>query len=205
MRGGGAATGCSSLGMWFADSGDPWVPLGPGGSRSVWPAGGGELGSLPLGGERGRGLVVKGAWAGSEGRRAKRRKPRGGTQGWTCVGVGLLVALVPAAREVPGLITPHPALALAALCSCPRPRGRPGAPLGPRSPWGSLPPSGAGLEAVPGARAVAADPEWGRAPPGRQEGERGHLSARLSRVAGQFTWTWTVRQADAGLGSEVHA
>lgn len=81
------------------------------------------------------------------------------------MGVGLLVSLVPAAREVPGLITPHRALALAALCSCPRPRGRPGAPLGPRSPRGSRRPSGASLGAVPGARAVAADPEWGRAPP----------------------------------------
>lgn len=52
---------------------------------------------------------------------------------------GLLVALVRGAREVPGLITPHLAPALAALCSRWRPRGQPGAPLGPRSPLGKPP------------------------------------------------------------------
>lgn len=104
---------------------------GPGGSRSAWPAGGGDPGSLPPGG---------GGVGGFRGSRSKgRRKPRGGTQSWTCVGAGLHVALVRGARSVPGLITPHRALALAALCSCRRPRGRPGAPLGPRSPLGKPP------------------------------------------------------------------
>lgn len=115
--------------MWFADLGDPWVLLGPGGSKSAWPADGGDLGSL-----------ARGEWAGSGGSPSTgRRKPRGDTRCWTCVGAGLLLALVRGAREVPCLITPHLAPALAALCSRWRPRGQPGAPLGPRSPLGKPP------------------------------------------------------------------
>lgn len=94
--GGGAATRCSSLGMWFVSSGDPRPFWGPGvaelcGPRAVRPevtAGDAGMGS---GGRGGEGF----------------KRLRGNAQGWTCPGAGLRAALVqgPGPGRVPDALS----------------------------------------------------------------------------------------------------
>lgn len=133
--------------------------------------------------------------------RQGRRRPRGGTRSWMCLGAGLCGALVPAARAVPALITPRPGRALDAPCSCRRPRGPPRAPFRPCSLLGKPPTSEASLGTVPGAR--AAGPKRRRASPW-EAGRRARPPVRASESPdwAAFTWTWIVREAEAGLGRQ---
>lgn len=164
MSGGGAATGCSSLGMWCADSGDPSALLGPEGGR--------DLGSRTLR-----------VWTGSGGRRSKRqRRPRGRMQGWKCLGTRLRAAHVLYEREkFPGcspLARVGPQMSFA-LVGGPGPFGASLSPGEAARLWG---PAGKlclarWLRLRLGLRAWSGE-ELRRGGPG---GGRGHLSARLRR------------------------
>lgn len=123
MSGGGAATGCSSLGMWCADSGDPSALLGPEGGR--------DLGSRTLG-----------VWTGSGGRRSKRqRRPRSRIRAGSAWAPGSVLPMSSMSARSSRAAHPSPGSDL----RCPLLLWAAPAPLGPRSPLGKPPDFGGPL------------------------------------------------------------
>lgn len=186
LSGDGAATGCSSLGMWFANSGDHAAQLGPGGDR--------DLGSRALQ-----------AWTGSGGQgREGQRRPRGGTQCWKSLDAGRpgseerekFPGCSPLARVGPWM----PFAPVGGLAASPTPLS------GLAPPWGSRLTSGASRGVTPGARAAAAAPAAGlerRGAPPQAAGRRARPPVSSSESPGwaAFIWPCRVHEAEAGQGA----
>lgn len=125
-------------------------------------------------------------------RRQGRRRPRGGTQSWTCPAPGSVGLLLEEPKE---RLVRSPLAGSGfggPLGSC----GQPRAPLGPPSSLGKRPAGsyawGAGCGCGPGAEASVALSGW----------EEGDATCQRVGVAGlgSLTWTWRLCKAEARQG-----